>query len=157
MKKSILAVGALLSSTSGVHAVTVWQGNAIVDTVTAQCSADTTVGLKVDSVLRSVLRPKNVSDNGGNTSVWFLSNQQTMFSMVLDGGAMPSGTAAVFGNDASGLIKANVGVVYSGFVQTPAAIAATDINVRLRGTIRNFLYITGCTITFHAAYTKRSD
>jgi hypothetical protein len=141
---------------SSAQAVEVWQGEAVIDTATSQCSSDIAVGLGAERVLKTVLRPKNVSDNGLNTTVTFLANQITMFAMVLDNGAMPSGTAAVFCNDSSGLIKANVGVPYSAFVQTPAAIVSATPDATLRGRIRNFLYINGCTVTFRAAYSKRN-
>ena len=157
MRHVVAAVVSVLISVSAAQAAVVWQGEAVIDTATAECSADVALGPQEHRVLKTVLRPKDLSDNGINTTVTFLANQTTMFAMVLDHGAMPAGTAAVFGNNASGVIKANVGVPYSRFRQDPPSIALTTENVTLRGTITNFLYISGCTVTFRAAYSKRYD
>ena len=157
MKLFLLSAALVGASIAAAQAATVWQGEAVIDSATGQCSLDEAIAPAPNRVLRSVLRPKNISDNGANTTVTFLANQTAMFAMVLDNGAMPAGIAAAFGNDASGVIKANVGITYSGFFQTPAIIAATDDNVTLRGTINDFLYISGCTVNFRAAYSKRND
>lgn len=151
---SMLLMGA---SVTTAQAAIVWQGEAVIDTATGQCGLEAAIAPATDRVLKTVLRPKNVSDNGANTTVTFVANQMAMFAMVLDHGAMPSGTAAAFGNTSSGVIKANVGVTYNGFSQSPATIAATDDNVTLQGTINDFLYVAGCTVTFRAAYSRRND
>lgn len=157
MRIIAVVMALLAASVTAAHSAVVWQGEAVIDTATGQCSLDAAIAPAPKRVLKSILRPKNVSDNGVNSTVTFLANQTAMFAMVLDHGAMPSGTAAVFGNDASGVIKANVGVTYGDFTQTPTIIAATDDNVTLRGTINDFLYVPGCTVTFRAAYSRRSD
>lgn len=157
MRNVLAAVVSILISMSAAQAAVVWQGEAVIDTASAECSADVAIGPKANRVLKTVLRPKNLSDNGINTTVTFIANQTTMFAMVLNQGTMPAGVARVFGNDSSGVIKANVGVPYSTFVQNPPSIALTTENVTLRGTISNFLYISGCTVTFRTAYSKRYD
>ena len=157
MRNVVAAIVSLALSVSAAQAAVVWQGDAVIDTALSACSADVAIGPTANRVLKTVLRPKNLSDNGINTTVTFIANQTTMFAMILDHGAMPAGTAAVFGNDSSGVIKANVGVPYSTFVQNPPTIALTTENVTLRGTITNFLYIPGCTVTFRAAYSKRPN
>ena len=157
MRHVVAAIVSVLISVSAAQAAVVWQGEAVIDTAAAECSADVALGPQAHRVLKTVLRPKNLSDNGSNTTVTFLANQTTMFAMVLDHGAMPTGIAAVFGHSASGVIKANVGVPYSRFRQDPPSIALTTEHVTLRGTITNFLYISGCTVTFRAAYSKRYD
>jgi hypothetical protein len=146
-----LAIGA-----SAAQAIEVWQGEAVIDSATGECTADIAVGLGPQRVLKSILRPKDVEDNGPNTTVSFLANQTTMFALVLDHGAMPNGTGRAFGNDSSGLIKADVGTVYTAFVQQPTTIVLATEDATLQGRIKNFLYIAGCTVTFRAAYSKRT-
>lgn len=152
-----LAIAAFFGTQPADAAIVVWQGEAVIDSTTTECNADVAIGLATNRVVKSVLRPKNIDQNGVNTTVMFLANQMTMFAMVLDHGAMPAGTAATSGNDSSGVIKANVGVVYNSFAQTPASVELATENVNLRGTIRDFLYIPGCRVTFRAAYSKRLD
>jgi hypothetical protein len=101
IKRILAAAAGLVISVSAAQAVDVWQGEAVIDTTSAACKADIAVGLGPERVLKSVLRPKNVADNGTNTTVTFLANQMTMFAMVLDHGAMPKGTSAVFDNDSN--------------------------------------------------------
>lgn len=157
MKRLALSAVILFIGFSAAQAAVVWQGDAVIDSATAQCNTELSIEPASDRVLRSVLRPLNLSDNGVNTTVTFQSNQLAMFALVLDHGAMPSGTAAAFGNNASGVIKANVGISYSNFVQVPAVIGTGNVNVTLSGTVNDFLYVPGCTVTFRAAYTKRND
>lgn len=152
-----LAIAAFFGTQPVDAAVVVWQGEAVIDSTTSDCNADVAIGLATNRVVKSILRPKDIDQNGVNTTVLFLANQMTMFAMVLDHGAMPAGTAAVFGNNSSGVIKANVGVVYNSFVQTPTVVGLATENVSLRGTIKDFLYIPGCNVTFRAAYNKRLD
>jgi hypothetical protein len=157
MKGFLAAIAGFAIGVPITQAAVVWQGEAVIDTATSQCGADKAIGPLAERVLKTVLRPKDVSDNGVNTTVTFIANQITMFAMVLDHGAMPAGTAAVFGNDSSGVIKANVGVPYTDFVQQPAPIVLTTENATVSGRITNFLYISGCDVTFRAAYSKRND
>ncbi len=157
MKHVFLAAAMLAAGIPVSQAAIVWQGEAVIDSATGQCALDPAISPAPHRVLKTVLRPKNLSDNGVNTTVTFIANQSALFAMVIDQGTMPSGTAAAFGNDSSGVIEANVGVPYSGFVQSPAAIVTTDDNVTLQGTINNFLFVAGCTVTFRAAYSKRND
>jgi hypothetical protein len=152
-----LAIAAFFGTQPADAAVVVWQGEAVIDSTSTGCNADVAIGLATNRVVKSILRPKDIDQNGANTTVLFLANQMTMFAMVLDHGAMPAGTAAVFGNDSSGVIKANVGVLYNNFVQTPAVVGLATENVNLRGTIKDFLYLPGCNVTFRAAYSKRLD
>ncbi len=152
-----LAIAAFFGTLPAKSAVVVWQGEAVIDSASGNCNADLALGPAAGRVVRSVLRPKNIDENGANTTVTFLANQMSMFAMVLDKGAMPSGTAAVFGHDSSGVIKANIGVRYNSFAQNPAVIGLVTENVTLRGTIRDFLYVPGCDVTFRAAYSKRPD
>ena len=157
MRNVLAAVVSFLISMSAAQAAVVWQGEAVIDTASAECNADVAIGPQAHRVLKTILRPKNLADNGVNTTVTFIANQTTMFAMVIDHGAMPAGVAAVFGNNSSGVIKANVGVPYSKFIQDPPSMALTTENATLRGTITDFLYISGCTVTFRAAYSKRYD
>ena len=154
IRVTVVTALASLMATSA-HAATVWQGEAIIDTATAQCGTIPSAAIKTDSVLKSVLKPKNIPGNDANTSISFIGDDIAMFAIVLDHGAMPAGTAAGFGNTTSGLIKANQGIVYSAFVQSPATIVAATDGVTLRGRITDFMFVTNCDVTFRAAYSKR--
>lgn len=150
------AVVALILSVSAAKALgaVAWQGEAVIDTATTQCTA---TGIVANTVIKSVLQPKNITGNTANTIVTFNFNSVGMFAMILDKGAMPNGTAATFGNNASGVLKANVGIVYKTFVQTPTTIVETTPDARLNGQILNFMFIPNCTVTFRAAYTKNTS
>jgi hypothetical protein len=154
MKSIILAAAALLIGATVVQAQVVWQGEAIIDSASSACDSDADVG-PLPKVIRSVLRPKNVDVNGENTNVVFLANQLALFMLILDHGAMPKGTGVAFGNDYSGVIKANVGIKYSNFQQKPATPDATTEEISLQGDIKDFLYIKNCDVSFRAAYTRR--
>ena len=152
-KTAIMALTLSLSAAKAFGAVA-WQGDAVIDAVTAQCKP---TGIVTGTVIKSVLQPKNLSGNTANTIVTFNFNSVGMFALVLDHGAMPSGTGAAFGNNTSGVLKANVGIVYGQFVQTPTTIALNTPDARLNGQIHNFMFIPNCTVTFRAAYTKNTN
>jgi len=152
-KAAIVALIMLVPAAEALGAVA-WQGEAVIDSASTQCTA---TGIVTNTVIKSVLQPKDISGNTANTIVTFNFNAVGMFAMVLDHGAMPNGTAAAFGNNTSGVLKANVGVVYKQFAQAPQTIVAGTPDVRLNGQILNFMFIPNCTVTFRAAYTKNTS
>ena len=147
-------VAASLIATSA-HAVTVWQGEAIIDTATAACGTIPGAAIRADSVVKTVIKPKNVTGNSNLTSVSFIANGLAMFAIVLDAGA--SGTAAGFGHTASGVLKPNIVIPYSQFVQSPATVTTATPDITLSGRIQDFLFVTNCDVTFRAAYSKRTN
>src|SRR3954454_19288165 len=150
-----LAAAASLIATSA-HAVTIWQGEAVIDSVSSQCSA-TRSGVRVDSIVKTVLRPRNVGNNGAATSISFIVNGVAMFAMVLANGQMPDGTAVTHGHNSSGEMKINYSSDYSEFVQSPATIVGATVDATLTGRINHFLFVPNCEITFRAAYSKRTS
>ncbi|HZR80648.1 MAG TPA: hypothetical protein VFD92_06095 [Candidatus Binatia bacterium] len=142
---------------SQARAVEVWQGEAVILQASG-CNApanDERRNVGVGTVVKSVLRPRLVSDNGNDTRVSFTHDSGALMAIVLPGGAMPAATSAAFGATHSGLIVANRGVDYIGFAQTPRTITSDDVFVRLTGSLEDFLFIDGCSVTFRATYTKR--
>lgn len=157
MKAWFVAAVAAVLTTSGAQAATVWQGEAVIDSASAACSNIISAPLKADAVLKTVLKPKNLSGNDANTHVSFIANDIAMFAITLNMGQMPNGNAAGFGNTTSGLIKANVTIAYNNFVQNPATIVLATDRVTLRGTIQDFMFVSGCAVQFRAAYSKRGS
>jgi hypothetical protein len=153
MTRTIFASLLLAMASYSAHAAVAWQGEVVIDTATAACT--NVAGIKVDTVIKSVLQPKNISGNTANTIVTFNYNANIMFAMVLDHGAL-DGTAAGFGYTYSGVLKTNVGVIYSQFVQAPVTVVAATPDVTLKGRIEDFMLIPNCDVTFRAAYTKNN-
>ena len=139
----------------------IWQGVAIVDSATAQCSAGASGRSNVikGAVLTSLVRPKGLGSNGTDSRVSFTLDSDAEFALDLAGGLTISGPGsyAAYGVSSNGLLKANVGGVYSNFALSPSAPTVTTPSLTLTGTLENFMYQTGCTVTFHAGYTSRVD
>lgn len=148
---------AALTAASPASALTVWQGDARVEQATPDCTAQTAERRKiaVGSVLRTVLRPRNLSNNGPDTRVSFMHDSQANFVLFLPGGAMPKGTAAGWGSGHDAIIVGNKGVLYRTFKQAPASPAANTVFIELTGEIDDFMFIPGCTVRFRAEYTPR--
>lgn len=152
MKRALLALCVLLLPVTGASAQIAWQGEAIIDTATAPCSAG--AGVVAGSVVTLVLQPKNLTGNTANTIASFNFNKLGQFALVMDHGAMPTGTGAAFGNDMTGLLKANVNVHYTQMRQTPPTLTEASAYAELKGRVEDFLFVTNCDVTFRAALTK---
>lgn len=137
----------------------VWQGNAIVTSASASCFSGTSERGRIrrGDVLKSVVRPRLIADNGNNSRVAFIHNGQSEFALVLAGGLTiaTQGTYAAYGVTASGAFKTNVGGTYQNFTLTPSTPGVTDTFLTLGGTVNNFMFIDGCTVTFRAGYSLR--
>ncbi|RXF73651.1 hypothetical protein [Hansschlegelia zhihuaiae] len=149
------AVATLLSA-APASALLVWQGDARIVSVTPACKGAASERRKIGegTVLRSILRPRNLSDNGPDTRVSFLHDGQANFVLFLPGGA-PTGTAAGWGSGHDAIIVANKGVPYGGFRLQPASPSAGTDFIELTGEIEDFMFIPGCTVRFSAGYTQR--
>lgn len=138
----------------------VWQGEAVVLTATAQCSAASAERSKIGkgTVLKTVVRPRGLGGNGNDSRLLFAHDTQSLFAMDLAGGLTISGagTYAAYGSNSSGLLKANVGGNYHAFALAPASPTASTPSVTLTGSIDNFMFITGCTVSFRAGYVLRT-
>lgn len=156
-----VAVGSSLSA-APVHAAAtyvVWQGQSVLTSATLPCSGSG-VGrseLRVGSTLQTIIRPRLLASNGNNSRIAFIDRGQSEFALILAGGLTiaGSGTFAAYGVTHGGAFKTNVGGVYRDFALIPAEPALTTPFVRLTGTIDNFMFITGCTVTFRGGYTLR--
>lgn len=145
-----------LSATSA-SALAVWQGDATILAATSQCSAAASERQRigVGTMLRSLYRPRNLSNNGGDSRLSFNHDQQSNFLMFLPGGSMPAGGAAAFGAKHNGVLAANQSAAYRNFRQAPEQPAVTDVFIELSGQIDDFMFIPGCTVTFRAGYAPR--
>lgn len=151
-----LLASASLMLPSAAGAVVVWQGLATVTAATPSCqsAASERRNIGLGTVFRSVLRPKNLADNGPDTRLAFLYDGQAHFAMILPGGSA-DGTYASFGVTHSGLLKANDAAAYKKMAMTPASPSVTTPFVTLTGKADNFMFIPGCTVSFTAAYGLR--
>jgi hypothetical protein len=137
----------------------VWQGDAVILSATPQCSAQANERTKIarGTVLLSVVRPASLASNGNDSRISFNHDRQSEFALDLAGGLTISGTGtyAAFGVTTSAVIKANVGGNYRAFALTPPFPGVSTLSLALTGTIDNFMFVTGCTVTFRASYTHR--
>lgn len=142
---------------SGADALTVWQGEAVITAASSDCAApgEERRNIGVGTVIKSVLRPKFVDDNGNGTRVAFIHDSGAMFAMLLPFGQMPAGSYSSFGATHSGVLIANRVREYVSFDQAPNTLQAGDIFARLTGTVEDFMFIDGCTASFRATYSKR--
>lgn len=145
---------------SASDSLVVWQGVAVVTTTSGTCASSPAGRARVypGTTLRTVVRPRLLLKNGNDSRIGFSLNGESEFALDLAGGLTISGpgTYAAFGVSPDGLLKANVGGVYSGFALTPAAPTATTPYLKLTGTIQDFMFLTGCTVSFRAGYSLRS-
>lgn len=144
-----------------------WQGEAIITAASGACTLNVPERnrIAVGTVLKSILRPALLGDNGNDSRISFVHDSETMFALDLAGGLnLPgSGTYTAYGvteydaGTASPLIKANVGGQYQAFALTPVSPTATTKFVNLRGTVSDFMFIPGCKVTFRASYSLRAN
>src|SRR5688500_5088651 len=80
-------------------ALTVWQGEAVILSTAGTCTfpGDERRNIGVGTVLKSVLRPRLVDNNGPDTRVSFTHDSGALFAIFLPNGTMPSGNFAAFG------------------------------------------------------------
>ena len=145
------------TAASGTYSV--WQGDAVILSATPQCSGQLSerVNIAKGTVLLSMVRPRLLASNGNDSRISFDHDRQSQFALDLAGGLTISGTGtyAAFGVTTSAVIKSNVGGNYHAFTLTPASPTISTLALALTGTIDNFMFVTGCTVTFRASYTHR--
>jgi hypothetical protein len=152
---SLLACSIPVSAASYV----VWQGNAVVTAANTPCfsGAGEREEIRRGTVLKSIVRPKLLASNGNNSRMAFILNAQSEFALALAGGfnITGSGDYAAFGVTTNGAFKTNVGGTYKNFKLNPSSPTPTDTFLTLTGTINDFMFISGCTISFRAGYSLR--
>lgn len=161
-RAAVLVVGSFLATPASAATYYVWQGEAVVTAATAVCSAGSNERVKigVGSVLKSIVRPKLVpgSSNGNDSRIAFLHDAQSEMALALAAGlafAGNNGSYAAYGVTPRGQFKTNVGGTYGPFTTSIAAPTTADKFLHLTGTVNDFMFITGCTISFRAGYTLR--
>lgn len=134
----------------------VWQGIATVTAATPACSAAASerTRIAVGTNLRTMLRPKQLADNGADTRLSFIHDGQASFAVFLPGGAA-TGTYAGFGANYNGMIVANQAVAYRQVATAPKKPTADTVFLTASGTIENFMFIANCTVSYTAAYGLR--
>lgn len=159
------ALGALLASFSPSLAATtpatyvVWQGQAVVTAAASACSTGIPERARIvaGTVIRTIVRPRLLESNGNDSRIAFNLNARGNFTLALAGGLTLSGvgTYAAYGVSTDGVLRTNVGGQYRAFALSPVSPTKSDTFLTLTGTIDNFMYITGCTVTFRAGYSLR--
>lgn len=152
---SVAVTLGLMALPQAAHAVVVWQGEAVVTAASGTCTfpGDERRNVQVGTVLKSVLRPRAISDNGGSTRIAFVHDSGAMFVMVTQDVA--SGDFARVGVTHSGeLIKTGFGN-FANYTQSPVTITANTPFVRVSATVEDFMFLSGCDATFRATYSKR--
>lgn len=166
LRASLFAL-AIICSPLAARAATyfIWQGEAVVIAASPACTSSVPERSRIaaGAVLKSLLRPPLLGDNGNDARVSFINDAQGMFALDLAGGlTLPgTGTYAAYGvaefNGTAGspLIKTNVGGQYQAFALLPASPATTTTFMTLKGTINDFMFLPGCRVTFRASYSQR--
>jgi hypothetical protein len=146
----------LLALPQAASAVAVWEGEAVIITASGTCTfpGDERRNISTGTVLKSVFRPRAISDNGGNTRISFVHDSGAMFVMVLQDTG-PNGDYAKVGVTHSGLlVKGGLGG-FASFQQVPTNVTADTVFVRVSGRVEDFMFLNGCDATFRASYSKR--
>jgi hypothetical protein len=156
MRKVLLlsAVG-LLALCHSASAATVWSGVAVVVTADSNCrsATDERRNISKGTVLKSVFRPREIDDNGSDTRVSFTHDSGATFIMVLpDTG--PNGNYGRVGITHSAILIDGGLRSFASFQQVPPNPSANTAFVRLSGQVEDFMFLTGCTVTFRASYSK---
>lgn len=137
----------------------VWQGDAAITAASLPCfsNANERANIRAGDVLRSVVRPGLLADNGNDSRVAFIKSAHAEFALDLAGGLTIAGpgTYSAFGVTSSGRFRTNVGGTYQNFSLKPATPAPTDAFLTLTGTVNDFMFIPNCTVSFRAAYVLR--
>jgi len=153
---STALASALLGTPHAASAVTVWEGEAVVVSATGNCTfpGDERRNISAGTVLKSVLRPRAVDDNGGNTRISFVHDSGAMFVMVLqDTGS--SGDYAGVGVTHSGLLFTGRLGGFANFAVAPSNISTQTLFAKVSGRVQDFMFLSGCDATFRASYSKR--
>lgn len=162
--RSFVVIGALAGSclcAAPVSAATyiVWQGQSVVTSATLPCygSGAGRSEIRIGSTVETIIRPRLLASNGNDSRIAFIDRTQAEFALVLAGGLTISGpgTFVAYGTTYGGAFRANIGGDYRDFAFVPAAPTITTPFVSLTGAIDNFMFVTGCTITFRGVYTLR--
>lgn len=154
MKRATIAALLLPLLGHGANALTVWQGQAILTSVTTGCSPTWEVG----DALRSVYRPRGIDDNGTEDRISFNSGRSLYLVRVPNADFSGSGSYTI-----SGWTSRNVGLSgtagFSAASRTPATspLPIDTGTLVIRGTINDFFSTDGCTVSFVGNYSKRLD
>jgi len=167
LKYSIGLLVLLLPQLAEAATYAVWQGDAVISAATPACQA--AAGgqdrISAGTVLRSLLRPAGIADNGNDSRLLFMHDSSAVVGLDLAGGLNLPGTgsfaaygfATYDGTTSSAPLKTNVGGQYRAFSLVPSNPSAATTYIRLTGTIDGFLFITGCTVTFRAGYVPKQE
>jgi hypothetical protein len=147
----------LLVFAPAAFAVEVWQGEAVVTQASGSCTFPgherRTIG--PGTILKSVLRPRGIDNNGPSTRLSFTHDSGAMFAMIINGAPTPNGDFTGFGATHSGLIVANRFAGYASYQQAPVTVTAATVFVTVSARVEDFMFLVGCDASFRAAYTIR--
>ena len=160
LASNFLLVTSFAFFSTGAEAVYyVWQGEAVVTAATGARPAGPRGRAKNAgrTALKTLGRPRLLGNNGNRSPVALPHDTQSEFAAALAGGLTiaGAGTFAAYGVTTSGVIKTNVGGTYRAFALSPAAPTTTTPFLSLTGRIEDFMFVSGCDISFRAQYALR--
>ena len=136
-------------------ATQVWGGEVVITGANGTCTTPQAErrNIGTGTVLKSIFRPKLVSGNGANTRISFSHDSGALFVIILQDTG-PNGRYARQGINHSGMAVLTGLRDFNSFQITPANPSTTTDFIRISGRIEDFMFLTGCTVTFRAAYSR---
>lgn len=158
VRATTIAALAILAS-GPASAFVVWQGEAVVTSATTACAAGTSrTKIAAGTVLRSVVRPMSAdASNIAPDRIGFNHDSQSEVAFLLKNGLAYTGTtgsATAVGVTHYGVGKTTA-TTYGPMKISVAKPTASNPYLKVSGTVKNFMFITGCTVAFRAGYVLR--
>lgn len=157
--RAIAIASCAILASGPASAFVVWQGEAVVTSSTAACtagSARTKIGN--GTVLKSVVRPTSADpSNDSPDRIGFNHDSQSEMALLLKNGLAYTGTtgsATAMGVTHFGVAKSTT-TSYGPMKISVAKPTTSNAFLKVSGTVKNFMFITGCTVAFRASYVLR--
>jgi hypothetical protein len=134
----------------------VWQGKTMLERVSTACISHPDIQRRVlkGSLYRSVFRPANLQAGNGPDHRLMMINLRTASTIRLTNATLPNGSYT--GQQINSLGRTfGISGTYSNVVIVPANITTNTPTVAIAGIIDNFVGISGCTVNFRSALTRR--
>jgi hypothetical protein len=132
--------------------VQTWQGDLFITAVTPACERN---GIRTNTYYRAVFRPRNIENNGPDTSISFFASANG-HNYVFKNNGLASGKGPY-----SGLVITSLPTViswsgtFSDASTKPAVFSATTPAVFVKIKMKNFPGVAGCDATFEGSFGNR--
>jgi hypothetical protein len=151
MKHSVITALLLASAIVPAAAKEVWQGDLFITVATPAC-AD--IGFANRDFLRAVYRPRNITDNGANTSLLLIGARNAARITVTNN------TFATNRPFSGKFFTSRAGEDDWNATLGPTAVTAVNANtpsVTIKTQIKNFDATAGCNVSLEGTLTHRPD